>query len=159
MEYYIAEGSQIRGPMPVDQLPAHGLSAHSLVWRPGLDQWIRAGLLQEPDVYYRAAPVPPPLPLAYAMADNSALDFDRPYMHSKRIAAGICGIVLGTLGIHKIIIDRPGHAAAIILGGVVSFGMCLPFFSLIGLIEGIIYLTLSDEDFYQRYYVERKCWF
>ena len=30
---------------------------------------------------------------------------------------------------------------------------------LIGLIEGIIYLTKTDEDFYQTYVVEKKAWF
>lgn len=31
--------------------------------------------------------------------------------------------------------------------------------SIIGLIEGIIYLTKSDEEFVQTYQVERKAWF
>jgi hypothetical protein len=30
---------------------------------------------------------------------------------------------------------------------------------LIGLIEGIIYLTKSDEEFYQLYAVDKKGWF
>jgi len=30
---------------------------------------------------------------------------------------------------------------------------------IIGLIEGIVYLTKSDEDFYQTYAVEKKGWF
>ena len=30
---------------------------------------------------------------------------------------------------------------------------------IIGLIEGIIYLTKSDEDFHQTYVVEQKGWF
>jgi len=30
---------------------------------------------------------------------------------------------------------------------------------IIGLIEGIIYLTKSDEEFYQQYIVEKKGWF
>jgi hypothetical protein len=31
--------------------------------------------------------------------------------------------------------------------------------SLIGLIEGIIYLTKTDEEFYQMYQVNKKGWF
>jgi hypothetical protein len=31
--------------------------------------------------------------------------------------------------------------------------------SIIGLIEGIMYLTKSDDDFYQQYRVEKKGWF
>ncbi len=37
------------------------------------------------------------------------------------------------------------------LGGAVT--------GLIGLIEGIIYLTKSDEQFYQTYIVNKKTWF
>jgi hypothetical protein len=29
----------------------------------------------------------------------------------------------------------------------------------IGLIEGILYLTKSDDDFYEQYAVEQKAWF
>ena len=45
-------------------------------------------------------------------------------------------------------------------------GVCviLPLFGafaiqIIGVIEGIIYLTKSDEDFYQTYAVQKKGWF
>ena len=31
--------------------------------------------------------------------------------------------------------------------------------SIIGLVEGIIYLTKSDADFYQTYIVDKKEWF
>jgi hypothetical protein len=31
--------------------------------------------------------------------------------------------------------------------------------SIIGLIEGIIYLTKTDQEFYQTYMVEKKAWF
>jgi len=30
---------------------------------------------------------------------------------------------------------------------------------IIGLIEGIMYLTKTDEEFYQTYVVEKKAWF
>jgi hypothetical protein len=29
----------------------------------------------------------------------------------------------------------------------------------VGIVEGIMYLTKSDEDFYQTYYVQGKDWF
>ena len=36
---------------------------------------------------------------------------------------------------------------------------CCGLGGIIGLIEGIIYLTMTDEAFYQTYVVEKKKWF
>ena len=36
---------------------------------------------------------------------------------------------------------------------------CVAVSWIIGIIEGIIYLTKSDEDFHQMYVVEQKGWF
>lgn len=51
------------------------------------------------------------------------------------------------------------------LAGLVT-GICLVFpllaslaMNVIGLVEGIIYLTKTDEDFYQTYAIEKKEWF
>jgi len=73
----------------------------------------------------------------------------------KKIAAGICGILLGSLGVHRFILgDTTGGIIRIVIA-VVTCGAG----GIIGLIEGIIYLTKSDEEFYQQYIVEKKGWF
>lgn len=73
---------------------------------------------------------------------------------NKKIAAGILAILLGTLGIHKFYLGYSKEGIIqLILGLLCGIG------GLIGLIEGIIYLTKSDEDFYQTYQVGRKGWF
>lgn len=87
---------------------------------------------------------------------------------SKKVAAGICGIVFGGLGIHKFILGF-NTAGAIMLSvwlACTFTGMCLfvPLvgtiaLNIIGLVEGIIYLTKSDDEFYQLYAVQRKEWF
>ena len=41
-EYYLADGGQRRGPFPIEQLRAQGLTPDTLVWRPGMAQWERA---------------------------------------------------------------------------------------------------------------------
>lgn len=89
-------------------------------------------------------------------------------MAGKKIAAGICGILLGGLGVHKYILGF-NTAGTVMLATtlVCSFtGACLivPILgamamSVIGLIEGIIYLTKSDAEFYQLYGVQKKEWF
>jgi TM2 domain-containing membrane protein YozV len=81
---------------------------------------------------------------------------DRSQANSKKMAAGICGILLGWLGIHKFIL---GYNTAGIITLVVSLVTCGGIGTILGLIEGIIYLTKSDEEFYQTYMVGKKEWF
>ena len=73
----------------------------------------------------------------------------------KKIAAGICGILIGGLGVHRFIL---GDATGGIIRIVVTFVTC-GVVSIIGLIEGIIYLTKSDEDFVNEYIMNKKGWF
>lgn len=74
---------------------------------------------------------------------------------SKRVLCGIMGILFGGIGIHRFILgDISGGIVRIIISAVTcGFG------SLIGFIEGIIYLTKSDADFIQTYQVGRRGWF
>jgi hypothetical protein len=45
-------------------------------------------------------------------------------------------------------------------GGIIRIlSNCVCAGGIIGLIEGIIYLTKTDEEFYQTYVVEKKAWF
>jgi TM2 domain-containing membrane protein YozV len=73
----------------------------------------------------------------------------------KKIVAGICGILLGAFGIHKFIL---GYTKEGIIQIVISVCTC-GIGSIIGLIEGIIYLTKSDEEFVQTYVQNKKGWF
>ncbi|MFM7931434.1 MAG: TM2 domain-containing protein, partial [Pirellula sp.] len=69
------------------------------------------------------------------------------------------GILLGGLGIHKFILGLTTPGLIMLLGTVLTCGFAGIVFGLVGLIEGIIYLTKSDEDFYKTYAVEKKGWF
>lgn len=75
---------------------------------------------------------------------------------SKRILAGVLAIVLGGLGVHKFIL---GQTSAGIITIIITFVTCGVVGPIIGLIEGIIYLTKSDAEFHQIYEVEKKAWF
>lgn len=77
----------------------------------------------------------------------------------KKIVAGICGIFLGSLGIHKFVLGLNTPGLIMLLVSLLTCGVGAVVMSLIGLIEGIIYLTKSDADFYQLYGVEKKGWF
>lgn len=78
---------------------------------------------------------------------------------SKKVAAGICGILLGALGIHKFILGYSTEGLIMLLVSVLTCGFASPIIGIIGLIEGIIYLTKSDEEFLNTYIRSKKGWF
>lgn len=82
---------------------------------------------------------------------------------NKKVLAGVLAIIFGAFGIHKFILgyNKEGIimlAVSIILGAI-TCGAGVGLAGLVGLIEGIIYLTKSDEEFYATYQLGRKPWF
>jgi TM2 domain-containing membrane protein YozV len=84
---------------------------------------------------------------------------DRGQANSKKMAAGICGILLGGFGVHKFILGYTVPGVIMLLITLLTCGFGGMISGVIGLVEGIIYLTKSDEDFYQTYMVGKKEWF
>jgi TM2 domain-containing membrane protein YozV len=72
---------------------------------------------------------------------------------SKRVLCGVLAILLGWLGIHKFVLGytTPGIIQLVL-------GLCFGIGGIIGLIEGIIYLTKSDEEFVRTYQIGKKEW-
>lgn len=82
---------------------------------------------------------------------------------NKKVLVGLLSIFLGGFGVHKFILgyNKEGIILLIItfvIGGV-SCGLFGWVAWVIGIIEGVIYLTKSDEDFYNTYQVGKKPWF
>lgn len=77
----------------------------------------------------------------------------------KKIAAGICGILIGALGIHKFLLGYKKEGLIMLLVSVLSCGFLAWIMWIIGLIEGIMYLTKSDEEFSRVYVQNKKGWF
>jgi hypothetical protein len=67
--------------------------------------------------------------------------------------AGICAILVGGFGVHKFIMGYTTEGIIQLVLGLCGIGWIL------GLIEGIIYLTKSDEDFVRTYFQNRRGWF
>ena len=89
--------------------------------------------------------------------------FNRATGDNKKVLAGILAILLGGFGIHKFVLGYTKEGvillAATIIIGIFSFGLLSFLVWAFTLIEGVIYLTKSDEEFYNTYQVGKKPWF
>ncbi|MGB0776018.1 MAG: TM2 domain-containing protein [Akkermansiaceae bacterium] len=92
----------------------------------------------------------------------------------KKMLAGLLAIFLGAFGVHKFILGykNEGIIMAAVSGGSIVLGVPLMFIGIgvfcffipwaigiVGLIEGIMYLTKSDEEFVNTYITNKKPWF
>ena len=86
---------------------------------------------------------------------------------NKKILVGILAIIFGSLGVHKFILGYQKEGIILLVATVIGYATAcfvIGYFLLmatwiVGLIEGIIYLTKSDEEFYNTYQVGKKPWF
>ena len=101
---------------------------------------------------YEAAyqPIQPPSAM---YAQPGAKDWQREGA-DKKVIVGICAILLGGFGVHKFILGYTNEGIIQIV-----LGVCFGIGGIIGIIEGIIYLTKSDEEFVRAYVYSKKGWF
>lgn len=80
----------------------------------------------------------------------------------QKLVAGLLAIFLGWLGIHKFYLGYQKEAIIMLCCGILGFIICgIPtsVVSIIGIIEGILYLTKSDAEFKATYVDNKKPWF
>jgi TM2 domain-containing membrane protein YozV len=82
---------------------------------------------------------------------------------NKKVIAGVLAIIFGSLGAHKFVLGY-NKEGLIMLGitvitSIFTFGVGAWLMAVVGLIEGVIYLTKSDADFYKTYQENTKPWF
>ena len=77
----------------------------------------------------------------------------------KKIPAGVCAILLGSLGVHKFILGYTTEGVIMLLVTVLTCGLGGFATGPVGLIEGIVYLTKSDEEFVHTYVDNKRAWF
>ena len=78
---------------------------------------------------------------------------------NKKLIAGLFAILIGSLGIHKFILGYQKEGMIMLFVTILTCGIGGIFMSIIGLVEGIIYLTKTDDEFYQMYQINQKTWF
>ena len=76
-----------------------------------------------------------------------------------KLTAGLLGIFLGGLGVHKFYLGYSSPGAIMLIATVITCGWGGIVTWTIGLIEGILYLTKSDEEFTETYVDNKKEWF
>lgn len=159
-QYFYADGHEQRGPHSADEIVAMRLPPQTLVWREGMEQWQPVASVAElrpapvnpqPPVYN--LPVEPRIPYGVPVAGYPPRD------SSKKVTAGILGILLGSLGVHKFVLGYTTSGLIMLLVTVFTCGWAALIFWPIGLIEGIIYLSKSDEEFYNTYVLNKREWF
>jgi TM2 domain-containing membrane protein YozV len=148
-----ADGQQY-GPVPAEQLrrwfPERRVNAQTLAQLEGTAEWKPLGSFAE---FANEEKVPPPVMTPPAPVSAAAA------RASTKLPAGICAILLGSLGIHKFILGYTGAGLIMLLVTVLSCGLAGIVMHVIGIIEGIIYLTKTDEEFVRIYVDSRREWF
>jgi TM2 domain-containing membrane protein YozV len=154
----VGKDGQQYGPVTAEQLRVwiaeNRANAQTLVQADGAQDWKPLGSLPEFVADLKPPPTaatPPPTGAPPASVPNPRA--------SNKIPAGICGILLGSLGVHKFILGYTGAGLIMLLVTVLTCGVASPVMHVIGLIEGIIYLCKPDEEFVRVYVDGRKEWF
>jgi TM2 domain-containing membrane protein YozV len=154
----IGKDGQQYGPVTAEQLRSwiaeNRANAETLVQTDGAQDWKPLGSFPE-----FAADLKPPPALATAPPTIGPPPCTPLARASDKIPAGVCGILLGSLGIHKFILGYTGPGLIMLLVTVLTCGIGGCVMHVIGLIEGIIYLCKPDEEFVRVYIDGRKEWF
>jgi TM2 domain-containing membrane protein YozV len=100
---------------------------------------------------------------AKEFSESAKETFNNAAGENKKILAGVLAILLGGLGVHKFILGYTKEGIIILvitlILSILTCGIAGWAMGVLGLIEGIIYLTKSDEEFYNTYQVGKKPWF
>lgn len=76
-----------------------------------------------------------------------------------KLVAGLLAIFLGGLGIHKFYLGYSKEGLIMLLVSLLTCGFGASIIGIIALIEGIMYLTKSEEEFDELYVQGHKGWF
>lgn len=117
--------------------------------------WVKAGELTDEldDILNK------PIDLNTLTSKKCLIETVAPDNTNNKTFAGIIAILLGCLGLHKFILGYPKEGVIMLLISIFGFGFGASVMFIVGLIEGIIYLTKSNQDFVNTYITGKKGWF
>lgn len=91
----------------------------------------------------------------YGYNNPEQKQYNNNYRSEKKLAAGLLGILLGSFGANKFYLGYTNEGIIQIVLNIVTCGIA----TVVPFIEGIIYLTMSDEQFDRTYVQNKKPWF
>ena len=151
----VGKDGQQYGPVTAEQLRGwiaeNRANAQTLVQTDGSQEWKPLGSLAE----FAADVKPPPMSAMPPPTITPPPSTFNPRA-SNKLPAGLCGILLGSLGIHKFILGYTGAGLIMLLVTVLTCGIGGLVMHVIGLVEGIIYLCKPDDEFVRVYVDGRK---
>jgi TM2 domain-containing membrane protein YozV len=147
--WYLFRDNQTHGPYAEEQIrewirTGQVLPADKLC-REGDQNWSSADML--PEFAGEAAKAPPPSPGAWRYAMSTA-ELSRDPAAKDRATAGVLAILLGWLGIHHFYLGNTTIGIVYLLIALCSFGTIAP---VLGIVDGIIYLTKPEDQFQRNY--------
>lgn len=131
MKYFITLNNQTIGPMTAEQIMAYPVNSNTPVsedggdWRP---LYTYPNLMEMMQNHGRSSSI------------NSEIS-------SKKTLCGVLAIVVGSLGIQYFVLGKTAGGIYTILLSLITCGA----WSIITLIQGILMLCMSDEDFKRKY--------
>ncbi len=136
--WYVLDGRPV-GPIPWEQLYERAVRGlvrpEDPIWRAGMAQWVPARTIPELFPSARTSQVPPPI---QSFTPTTASG-------KSRVSAALFALLLGSFGAHKFYMGQTGLGIFYLL----FFWTAIP--GIIGLIEGILYLAMSDQEFVRKY--------
>jgi len=172
--WYYVDAGMVKGPITVDEV--RGAAEHALltpdtpVWCEGMSYWACVATIPEFMGFYSveereaarqyaqetlpAVPrkVPPPqAPYPIVPPQPGITVFDPP---KNKVVAGLLGIFLGALGIHRFYLGYTSVGLTMLLLTVLSAFILSPIIGIWGLVEGILCLTGQMVDAHGRRLVE-----
>ena len=134
MKYYITYNEQTIGPMTEDQLFAYPITPQTPICTEGNRQW--APLYTYPDLMERLNTI-----------NQTKTPADYNTTGKDRVVAGVLAILLGTFGAQYFYCGKITGGIICILLSIVTCGL----WGFITFIQGIIMLTMTQQDFENKY--------
>lgn len=164
-EWYLVFNGQNIGPMTKEELIAYNPTSDSLVWKEGMANWEALSTIPELMELLEAAQSSKEASSgnvgnsgAYTGNGPYNPGAPNPYMPAKppksKTTAGLLAIFLGWLGLQYFYI---GKTTGAIINIALSWCTC-GIWGIVNLIQGIIMLTMTQEDFEKKYVESTKSW-
>ena len=163
--WHVSRDGATSGPFSEVQLremiQTNLLHASDYVWKEGMSDW------KTVQVVFGITPSSPPPPTSPRGAQNPYGNQPFPSHPVKgsssssveKLPAAILAILLGSLGVHKFYMGYTTQGIIMLAVTLLTFGLGAFAMTIVSIIEGVLYISMPDEQFNEVYVVGEKPWF